>query len=392
MNYYKIDESALVYILNNIPEDIRQYIIELTGIFLPWSKESYLKGWRRFDFILSLKKDIHFKARQNIYIRNKKQLKKLTKIYPNLKLHFEKTYDHMDMEIITGLSWDELLKKSNLEINGFEPDKKDYILNQKTPNGRWKIPHVIGQLTQLQKLGITECTCDFLPKSLGKLRNLKEFWWIDNDYDVEIPKTIECLKKLEKISCETKGVIPYGITRLPFLSELYLYGENIDLYDLSDMKSLEVLLIHKCKFLNNTIPSWIGKLKNIKEIIIEHSNIEKIDRQILDLNLDYLCLKNNQIQELPSWFYKIKSTHISLVNNEIEELPNVPMSPFYTSHINFLEIYNNPLRIIRDLHIVQQFTNIIIGDDDEFGSTSLCEQDKQYIRSKNNINILNTFW
>jgi len=383
-----LSDNQLNWIINNVPPDMKQLIAEWTGVFLPWSKNAYEQGWRCFDFTLSVKKDIHFKARQNIYIRNKKQMNLLNKIYPHLKLFFKKTYEHEDLEIITGLKWDKLLKLKKLHINGFESDSNNKKLHQNINtinNTTWKLPSVISQLTQLQEFGISESTCIRIPESIGKMINLKEIWWVDNDYEIEMPKSIEYLKKLEKIVAQT-NVIPYGITRLPFLIELYLYGENIDMYDLTDIDQLEVLSISKCKFTNNELPCWFGNFKNLKELIVEECDIQKLNKSLLKLDLDYLCFNENKIETLPSWFYNIRSSHVSLVNNEIEELPVVPSD--YKPRINFLEIYNNPLRIINNLSLIQNFTNLIIDKGDE--GTLLCEQDKNYIRSKNNINILNT--
>lgn len=378
--------SSLSKRIYNITEDhVRWIIMDFQGSFMPFSLETYKAGWRRFRFTNYKKKDTRLvnlvvPGGVTFITDDYNVCNTLTVLYPHINFKFEKQNGHKQLEKLCGKPWDRLIKSKKVHINGATAVNSGIESYGKSPLN-WALPSEIGQLTQLKEFGITESTCVKIPKSIRNLKSLREIWFVDNDYGVELGDFVGNMKRLEKISWETDCDVSDSITKCKFLREFYLQCcESTEIPDLSSLFSLEVLYIQNARFYANTLPDWICGCTNLRELVIKDSQLEKLSKQLIFMELDFLDISCNNIEKFPEWFYMVNSAHIDVSGNELEEIPESFMR--LGDSVKTLTIHTNPLRIVpRDIHRLCRNVQIVIRSHDSYDRMCLCEQDRNIIEN-----------
>jgi hypothetical protein len=145
-----------------------------------------------------------------------------------------------------------------------------------------------------------------LPAGIGTLKNLKilELHCLQNLED--LPVEIGQLSNLEKIDidngngCQMNISIPSSIGQLKQLKELILYGA-LDPRDISRNDSIAPSKINK-------LPNEIGNLSNLEILDLGRNGIQEIPIQIKTLlNLRILRLDYNDIHAVPSFISRLKN-------------------------------------------------------------------------------------
>jgi|GEM_PF-2826448 len=144
------------------------------------------------------------------------------------------------------------------------------------------LPNTIGELTNLERLGLSYSAITTLPDSIGNLTNLK---WLD-------------LSSLQ-------------ITTLP--------------NSIGNLIHLEYLNLMECESLT-TLPNTIGELTNLERLDLSCSAITTLPDSIGNLtNLKWLNLSRSQITTLPDWIGNlINLEQLNLLN--CESLTTLPDS------------------------------------------------------------------
>lgn len=200
-----------------LPTDIQILIAEMIPDFIHWSPSAHEAGFRRFCFSkfptnLSLQGP-------SIIVNDLLLGHELNHLSPNLKheVVFEKNDGHIEMERLTRDSWDNLVTRKSLYIS---------IVGH-AYESKFRIPHEIGQLRNLETLEITDCVFEsgLMPPHIGRLCNLKHFKWRDNNCPIILPSNIRFLTKLETLDVETEN-IPPELSELKCLTSLVICSNN----------------------------------------------------------------------------------------------------------------------------------------------------------------------
>ena len=377
--------DRLVLNIKKVPEEIERLLMDWTGDFLQFSPTLAQSGWIRFDFPLhdtpnTKITNLSLPNGVTLLVRDYLQVFQLKKMYPHLKFEFEKQPEHFVLERLCGLKWEDLVSKKSIHINGKTAED---INNQLKPVGRpfilkdetWRLPWVVGQLRNLKSFGITESTCVHWPKNMAHLKNLTELYNTDNDFSHDLDDWIGELPKLQKLTWQCCKKISSHLKRCKRLTELYLDEiHDCKIPNLSHLKWLEVLSIDKPTPKDGKIPYWIGDCKNLKELCIQHGTIKELNKNLINLDLDYFSVQDNKIEELPNWINYISAGHINISNNEIEELPKSFINLDY--NVNYVSIFGNPIRVL-PVGIEQLKNRVQIWHHSHDGIThnSLCRQD-----------------
>ena len=377
--------SHLASNIKKVPDEVNRLIMDWTGDFMTFSPNLAKAGWVRFDFPLHNNPitkitNLSLPAGVILLVRDYLQVSQLKNMYPHLNFEFEKQPEHVVLERLCGLKWEELINKRSIHINGkTSEDIHDPLKSEGRPfistNVSWRLPWVVGQLRKLKSFGITESTCVHWPKNMAKLTNLVELYNADNDFAHDLEDWVGELSKLQKLTWQCCNKISKELKKCKRLTELYLdETSNCKIPNLSHLRWLEVLSIDRPTPKDGKIPYWIGECKNLKELCIQHGTIKELNKNLINLELDYFSVQDNEIEELPGWINYINASHINISNNQIEELPKSFINLDY--NVNYVSIFGNPLRVL-PVGIEKLRNRIQIWHHSHDGTThnSLCQQD-----------------
>lgn len=189
------------------------------------------------------------------------------------------------------------------------------------------LSHKLFELKKLKYLHLNNCGIDKLSNKINELTNLKELWLSDNNLTT-LPKSIGQLSKLEVISISNNDIkyLPNEFSQLKNLSTIEFYNNpNIDLSNvfsvIKGLKKITYLNLYDC----GQIPSEIGDLKYVKELVLEFADIIKIaiiPNEIGKLNkLNLLRISTNNELELPETINKLKKLDFLSLESSSIKLP-----------------------------------------------------------------------
>lgn len=287
----------------------------LNQLFNQFSKLKKLKNLSFFSFknnILLTENFVKIKTLESIHFNagfgpklptNISKLKKLKTLiiqvneYPNAKVEISKVKGISDLSI--NLHTDKS-NEMNQIIGNFKSLKRLFISGKiNTPKTLFKL---ISKNKKLHFLHLQNNELNNLPKSIGRIKNLKTFYSSNNNFSSSLPIEFYKLKNLKSIEIQGSDI-------------------SIINYKINQLKNLEVLKLHFNKI--NTLPNSISNLKKLKKLYLSHNQIDVLPKDIGELNLTHLSLNNNQISKLPNSITKLKNLDtLYLHNNKINKLPN----------------------------------------------------------------------
>lgn len=223
------------------------------------------------------------------------------------------------------------------------------------------LPDTIGELNQLDRLGVTRCTkLQSIPAKIGNLKSLTllDFW---ANHLEELPNSIGNLLLLRKLklSGNKLAILPDSIGQLKNLVFLDLAQNNITNLPepIGQLKNLIRLDLGYNKL--QSLPNSIGNLSLLEELFLNENNLTILPETIGKLtSLKILKLSKNNLQTLPSSLKTLKSiANIDLRSNQIEILPEV-LNHLPKSTKLFLE--DNPLNnklVIDSNNLLEKLVN-----------------------------------
>lgn len=149
----------------------------------------------------------------------------------------------------------------------------------------------IYEIYNTPKLYLYATDLSFIPKEIGKLRNLRILGIFNNDKLYEIPKEICNLQNLQSLDLSVNKLL-----EIPK-----------EIGNLSNLQSLD-LSVNQLRY----IPKEIGKLSNLYYLNLYNNYLTLLPKEIGKLtNLQKLYLTSNQLKEIPEEIRNIKSLQIN---------------------------------------------------------------------------------
>ena len=225
-----------------------------------------------------------------------------------------------------------------------------------------EIPKEIGNLQQLQILLLYFNRLTKIPKEIGNLQQLQKLYLTYNQL-TEIPKKIGNLQQLQKLYLSGNQLteIPKEIGNLQELQTLYLSSNKLTEIpkEIGNLQELQTLYL-----LNNQlteIPKEIGNLQQLQTLDLSNNQLAKIPKEIGNLQqLQTLDLSNNQLTEIPKGLLRLPKgignlQQLQNLNLSDNQLAYIPLCIIYLPRLCNLYIHNNP---IENLHpAITRFLN-----------------------------------
>ncbi|KAK3435865.1 hypothetical protein EUGRSUZ_C00297 [Eucalyptus grandis] len=264
---------------------------------------------------------------------------------------------------VLNLSWCSKLK-SNPNLSAFK--NLEWPILKGCANLK-EIDPSIQYAKRLLLLNLSGCgSLKMLPEQLGELEHLEELV-VDNTQIKEIPPCIGSLKKLKRISAQRLSWLLIGdhspLKKIP--SSIGKLGELVELVlTAASIKGLPESIgeLNKLKFLRlnysmiERLPSSIGKLQSLQEL--DASECHNLEGQILFdkgglSSLKILDLNYTKISGLPENLDQLSSLeHLNLISS-YEELKSLPKPPFSLKFLG-LTCWSKELPSLSHLKHLQQ--------------------------------------
>ena len=166
---------------------------------------------------------------------------------------------------------------------------------------RGEIPEALGQLTNLEALGLYDNQLwGEIPETLGQLTHLKYLWFHENQLSGQIPAALGQLTNLERLALYQNllsGKIPAELGQLVNLTYLGLHknalsGEIPE--TLGQLSRLEILVLRENQ-LSGQIPEALGQLTKLKGLGFSYNRLSGPIPVVLKqlTNLENMDLKDN---------------------------------------------------------------------------------------------------
>ncbi|MGZ6330590.1 MAG: leucine-rich repeat domain-containing protein [Parachlamydiaceae bacterium] len=181
----------------------------------------------------------------------------------------------------------------------------------------------IGELVYLEELLINDNQIKSLPNEITRLSKLSVLMLYNNQINT-LPKNIKAIENLKVLSLRNNNLssLPRQMARLPTLTSLDLADNRFSsLNVIYKLTSLESLNLSGNAF--NHLSSKIGRLLNLKALVINNNNLSKLPDTLWGLSsLEILGLFNNKLTSVSSKIGQLKSLKgLNLLENPLTTLP-----------------------------------------------------------------------
>lgn len=187
------------------------------------------------------------------------------------------------------------------------------------------LPVWIQQFPELSSLDLSynhNLNIDTTLKRLAGIPGLEELGLRENQLD-RIPGSIHRLKKLKalNVSGNQMRVLPIEFSRMENLERLSLDAcKNLDVNEVIqvlDAESIRYLSFYKTNI--RELPNSIVQLKNLEELWLNYTGIQKLPTEFVFKKLRVLGLAGNSIREIPDSFAGNRSLErLLFTGNELE--------------------------------------------------------------------------
>ena len=205
-----------------------------------------------------------------------------------------------------------------------------------------RIPPDVFKLKKLEHLNIEENMILWLPRKIGKLRNLKT---LEGDWPyLYVSRKIAKLKKMTALELKSsfRGKMPgfvYSMTQLKRVVARNAGIESIS-SNIKRLVNLEYLDLRENKNLSE-LPEGIGKLKSLKTLGLSACSLKKLPESFSRLNnLEVLHLQHNKLEVLPEDIGSLK--HLRKLNIEENKLQILPKSIVKLDNLRYIKLRENP--------------------------------------------------
>jgi Leucine-rich repeat (LRR) protein len=199
-------------------------------------------------------------------------------------------------------------------------------------------------------------------EDLSKYTEVQEieisFW---NDEQPNLPRGIEQLQKLEKISfsyCALKSM-PEGLAKLKQLKVLS-FGLKCQLKEIpnwiSNFEQLEILDLNDNKI--DHIPLEVAKLHKLKQLHLYNNRLKELPEELSKLeHLEILDVARNQLSKLPQYLGKFRKLRKLYFNSN--QIKRLPQSLKNCDKMEVMHWHNNKIAAQDLLKILSHFPNLI---------------------------------
>lgn len=184
----------------------------------------------------------------------------------------------------------------------------------------------IGQLTNLEILGLQSNGLRFVPDEIANLSLLRELELSNRNYFTDFPLAVCRLGSLERLDISN-----VGLTSLP--------------PEIGDLTNLKFLVLSNNKL--KSIPAEYGDLVNLEAIYLDHNELTSLPTEISRLqNTVHVSLENNALKSLPEEITQLRNVeNVNLSYNQLTELPG---SIGNMRRLNYLMVSHNQLSSLPD--------------------------------------------
>ncbi|CAE1325595.1 unnamed protein product [Acanthosepion pharaonis] len=206
---------------------------------------------------------------------------------------------------------------------------------------------------QNKSLDLSRKDLDQCPSLIGQLTKIEEIK-LTNNRLTDLPKEMCLLNKLQllNIGGNKFAVLPINLQHFTNLRSLIAYNNRIEILPpivLNSLKNVTLLNLNN----NNLkqIPAEIGRLKNLQNFSVDHNQLEELPFELCYLErLENLHLGYNHLISLPEDLGQLwRLKRLILHKNCLQELPafeTLPLKQFYYEC--------NPLLQLRPVSSVQE--------------------------------------
>lgn len=257
------------------------------------------------------------------------------------------------------------------------------------------LPTELGNLTDLQFLGLNASQLTNLPAVLGQLTNLQGLYLGDN-YLTDIPNELAKSTKLAELSLQGNQLtkFPSVLGRLNHLSSLTLSSNQLASLSGAELGRLTNL---QAIYLDNnhltSLPPEVGYLSDLRILSINNNQLANLPLELGNLTkLERILVSNNQLTALPVTLSNLSLQAVVIDHNQLTSFPTVI---FHTpSYLHSLDLHDN---VGLKGSLPQQLLQSAFMSYFDFKNTQLCEPADLsfrlwlsfiYFVSKNNITCL----
>jgi len=291
-------------------------------------------------------------ARDEPYQRAERKIEKARRSGTK-ELDLSAAWDTTDSEKLTELpeSLGQLTQLQKLELSNNQLTALPEWMGQLTQlqklglshNQLTTLPDWLGQFTKLQQLELSRNRLAALPESLGQLTNLRELALSDNQLS-RLPESMEHLKRLQRLELDNNQLkaLPQSIRRLRALTRLCLNeNELVELPEwIGELSKLTDLPIGGMNLVS--LPMSLGRLRRLRDIYIWGNPLQQVPGWLSNFTkLETLNINSTGIGQVPDWIGNLQNLKVLRANDN--QLIDLPLSLAQLAYFTELELENNPL-------------------------------------------------
>lgn len=256
---------------------------------------------------------------------------------------------------LTNLDISDFTNFSNLKNINLNNNKLNNIIFPELPsietlyindNYLLEIPKSISNLRNLTLLSCGENKFNKLSNSLEHLTNLKKLYYIqrlNSISEIEIDNNFLNLKNLCELNINTNGFL--FINNISFSEFIFLTKINLSNNNLSVMPEFNINLKYLVLTNNKFNDLNLNKYTNLNLLCLNNNCIRYFPEVDKCIKLVHIGLNNNIIQKIPEYIRKFKLLYLDLSFNQIEHIPKIFKRVNYKQTYHF---YKNYIKTIDD--------------------------------------------
>jgi len=182
------------------------------------------------------------------------------------------------------------------------------------------LPSTVAQLTNLQRLDVTNNQLTSVPVEIAQLSNL-QYLYLDNNQLTSVPVEIAQLSNLQ---------------------HLYLHNNQLTSVpvEIAQLSNLQVLWLSNNQLIS--LPVGLAQLSSLQHLSLFNNQLTSVPAELAQLSsLQYFSLSNNQLKSVPAELAQLSS--LQVLNLSTNELTSVPVELAQLTHLQELWLDNNQL-------------------------------------------------
>jgi hypothetical protein len=223
------------------------------------------------------------------------------------------------------------------------------------------------------ELDLSEMELTELPEAIGQLIHLKVLklggisWMNENNRLTTLPESLSNLSQLQKLDLSNNQLttLPESLGNLSKLQELYLSNNQLTMLpeSLGNLFHLQTLYLHKNQL--TALPKSLGKLYQLQDLDLSDNQLTTLPEWLGNLiYMRSLSIRNNQLTTLPDSLGNL--SHLQMLYLSNNGLKTLPESLGNLSKLRVLYLSNNLLiRLPESLGNLSQLQALYLIDDNQ---------------------------